>query len=92
MNYDTGNSASLGYNFREELNFMEISSNLHVKIVLGGGSVFLGTGHVNLSEFFREFGKYSFDGPIIMQLFRDDEGVSIFKEQFEVFNRLKASA
>jgi len=93
VNYDTGNSASLGYDFREELEcYGDRISDLHIKDrVLGGGSVFLGTGHVNLSEFFREFGKFSFDGPIIMQLFRDDEGIAIFKEQFEVFNRLNAS-
>lgn len=93
VNYDTGNSASLGYDFREELEcYGDRISDLHIKDrVFNGGSVFLGTGHVNLSEFFREFGKYSFDGPIIMQLFRDDEGIAIFNEQFEVFNRLKAS-
>ena len=88
VNYDTGNSASQGYDFREELEcYRNRISDLHIKDrVLGGGSVFLGTGHVKLSEFFREFGKFSFDGPIIMQLFRDDEGLQIFGKQFEYFS------
>jgi L-ribulose-5-phosphate 3-epimerase len=93
VNYDTGNSASLGYDFREELEcYGDRISDLHIKDrVLDGGSVFLGTGDVSLSDFLREFEKYEFKGPIIMQLCRDDEGITIFKEQFEVFNRLKTS-
>ena len=93
VNYDTGNSASLGYDFREELEcYGNRISDLHIKDrELDGGSVFLGTGDVNLPCFLREFEKYDFKGPVIFQLFRDDEGIAIFKEQFEVFNRLNAS-
>ena len=77
VNYDTGNSASLGYNFREELRFYgDRVSDLHIKDrILGGGSVFLGTGEVNLSKFIHEFNILKFEGPIIMQLYRDEEGL-----------------
>ena len=90
VNYDTGNSASLGYNFREELEFYgDRISDLHVKDrILGGGSVFLGNGEMNLSEFIHEFDILKFEGPIIMQLYRDEEGLRIFKEQFEIFINL----
>ena len=93
VNYDTGNSASLGYDFRKELgSYGDRISDLHIKDrIFKGGSVFLGTGDVKFPEFLTEFGKNDFDGPMIMQLYRDDEGIAIFKEQFEVFNRLKAS-
>ena len=51
-------------------------------------SVFLGTGEVNLSKFIHEFNILKFEGPIIMQLYRDEEGLKIFKEQFKLFINL----
>lgn len=90
VNYDTGNSASLGYNLLEELEFYgDRISDLHIKDrVLGGGSVFLGTGEVNFYKFIHEFNILKFEGPIIMQLYRDEEGLKIFREQLELFKNL----
>ena len=64
-------------------------SDLHVKDrKLNGASVYLGQGDAQIPEFFKEFQKYDFKGPIIMQLLRDEEGVTVFKQQFEKFLKL----
>jgi L-ribulose-5-phosphate 3-epimerase len=91
INYDTGNSASLGYNLSEEFNtYGEYISDIHIKDrLLNGGSVFFGEGNVNFDLFFEELKKLNYEGPIIFQLYRDDEGVEIFKKQFELFNKFK---
>ncbi len=90
VNYDIGNSASLGYDFKVELeSYGKRISDLHVKDrKLNGASVYLGQGDAQIPEFFKEFQKYGFNGPIIMQLLRDDEGVTVFKQQFEKFLKL----
>jgi len=89
INYDTGNSASLGYNLSEEFNsYGEFISDIHIKDrLLSGGSVFFGKGNVDFDSFFKELKKLKYDRPIIFQLYRDDEGVEIFKKQFELFNK-----
>jgi len=91
INYDTGNSASLGYNLSEEFNaYGEFISDIHIKDrLLNGGSVFFGEGNVDFDLFFKELNKLNYNGPIIFQLYRDDEGVEIFKKQFELFNKFK---
>ena len=91
INYDTGNSACLGYNLSEEFNtYGEFISDIHIKDrLLNGGSVFFGEGNVNFDLFFEELKKLNYNGPIIFQLYRDDEGVEIFKKQFELFNKFK---
>jgi len=90
VNYDTGNSVSMGYDFREELlSYGRGISDLHIKDrTLGGGSVFLGDGDVDFQAFFNEFRKFNFIGPVIMQLYRDDEGISIFQKQLNVLRSI----
>lgn len=90
VNYDIGNSASLGYDFKVELeSYGKRISDLHVKDrKYGSSSVYLGQGDAQIPEFFKEFQKYDFKGPIIMQLLRDEEGVTVFKQQFEKFLKL----
>jgi len=85
INYDIGNSAALGYNMDDELNtYMERITNIHIKDrVLRGGSVKLGTGDADIPGFFKLLEYYNYSGPMIMQTYRDDEGVSIFKEQLD---------
>ena len=86
INYDTGNSAYVGYNLSEEFNtYGEFISDIHIKDrLLNGGSVFFGEGNVDFDLFFEELNKLNYNGPIIFQLFRDNEGVEIFKKQFEL--------
>ena len=87
VNYDIGNSASLGFDIFEEFKlYGNRISDIHIKDrVLGGGSVVLGTGNANFKSFFQVFSKIDFKGPIVMQVYRDEEGVEIFKKQFDWF-------
>ena len=83
VNYDIGNSAALGYNPIEELNAYENRiSDIHIKDrVLGGGPVLLGSGSADFESFFKKLKESKYEGPFIMQAYRDDEGVEVFKKQ-----------
>jgi len=85
VNYDIGNSASLGYNPVEELSeYGERISDIHIKDrLLGGGSVKLGTGNADIPGFLKLIEKFDYCGPFIMQAYRDDEGLGIFKDQLD---------
>lgn len=85
VNYDTGNSASLGFNPREELAaYGGKISDIHLKDrVRGGGSVVLGTGDTDFDAFFDALGPLDYRGFFILQAYRDDEGVAIFRKQLE---------
>ncbi len=83
VNYDIGNSASLGFDPIEELNvYGDKISDIHIKDrVLKGGPVILGEGNANFEKFFDKLKEFDYKGPIIMQAYRDDEGVGVFKKQ-----------
>ena len=83
VNYDTGNSAALGYDPLEELAcYGKKITDIHIKDrKLGGGSVPLGTGDVQFGRFFKALSPLNYKGPFIMQAYRDDEGLAIFKQQ-----------
>lgn len=90
VNYDTGNSASLGYDPLEEFAiYGNKISDIHIKDrKLGSGSVLLGTGDVKFDRFFEALKTINYTAPFIMQVYRDDDGVSVFKSQLEVFKTL----
>ncbi len=73
-NYDTGNSASLGYDPRKELALLRPwLGSVHIKDRLrGGGTVPLGTGAVDFATCFRMFGEIGFEGPFILQAARNE--------------------
>lgn len=83
VNYDIGNSAALGFDPVEELNaYGNQITDIHIKDrVLGGGPVTLGEGNADFSKFFNKLKEFNYNGPFIMQAYRDDEGVEIFKKQ-----------
>ena len=83
VNYDIGNSAALGYNPIEELGvYGDRISDIHIKDrTLGGGPIVLGDGDADFDSFFNALSRIDYHGPFIMQAFRDDEGVEIFKSQ-----------
>ncbi|MFM1755959.1 MAG: hypothetical protein RL621_883 [Bacteroidota bacterium] len=85
VNYDLGNSASLGYNIEEEFKlYGNKISDIHIKDrEFEGNSVVLGSGNANFKTFFKLLAEINFNGPLVMQAFRDDEGITIFKEQFD---------
>ena len=83
VNYDIGNSAALGYDPIEELNaYGNKITDIHIKDrLLGGGPVVLGTGNAEFERFFSKLKEINYQGPFIMQAYRDDEGIEIFEEQ-----------
>ena len=85
VNYDIGNSASLGYNCFEELRcYGEKISDIHIKDrSFGGGSVLLGSGAADFDSFFERLADFKYKGLFIMQAYRDDEGISIFRQQLD---------
>lgn len=92
INYDIGNSAAMGYDFLEEFKaYGDKISDLHVKDrLLGKGPVPLGKGNANIPKVFELLLKNNYQGIIIFQAYRDEEGVEIFKEQLNwFFNNVK---
>lgn len=89
VNYDVGNSASLGFDIVEEFElYGNRISDIHIKDrELNGGSVELGSGYADFNLFLKLFEKLNFKGPLIMQVYRDDEGIAIFKKQFAWFKK-----
>lgn len=73
-NYDTGNSASLGYDVSEEMSVIgSWISNIHIKDrILHGKTVDLGTGNTNFDLFFSELKKINYVGDLIIQGARND--------------------
>ena len=85
VNYDIGNSAALGYSLIEELEtYGDRITDFHIKDrELGGGSVILGEGNANFDLFFNKLRDFNYQGPFIMQAYRDEEGIEIFKKQLD---------
>lgn len=90
VNYDIGNSASLGYSPAEEFDaYGDRITLVHVKDRrFRGGSVPLGTGNADLAFVMRLLSQNEFVGPVTLQCFRDKEGLSVFDEQLAYLNRL----
>ena len=68
-NYDTGNSASLGYNINEEFKILKNKiKNIHVKDrIFNGTTVPFGLGDTNFEEFFKILNKSEYSGDLIIQ-------------------------
>lgn len=76
INYDIGNSASLGYDAPEEIDaFGARIVNVHVKDrVRGGTTVPLGTGHADFPGAFRALRRAGYAGNFILQTARAADG------------------
>ena len=72
-NYDSGNSASLGYNVYEEFELLgKWIKNIHIKDrLLKGTTVPLGKGNVDFDILFKLIKKYDYRGDLIIQGARD---------------------
>ena len=72
INYDTGNSASLGYNHEEEFDeYFEYIKNVHIKDrIFGGTTVPLGEGDANLSDILIDLVKRNYNRNLILQTAR----------------------
>tara|TARA_S200000501_G_scaffold317315_1_gene310639 strand:- start:5618 stop:6451 length:834 start_codon:yes stop_codon:yes gene_type:complete len=85
VNYDIGNSASLGFNCSEEIEaYGHYINDVHIKDRrYKSDSVFLGDGDADFHMVFEKLSKIGYKGPFIMQAYRDMEGKNVFKSQLD---------
>jgi len=90
VNYDIGNSAALGFDPIKELEaYGDKISDIHIKDrVLNGGPIVLGEGNADFDRFFSKLKEFDYNGPFIMQAYRDDEGLEVFKKQLEWIKKI----
>ena len=79
VNYDSGNSASLGYSMDTEWDvYGKRIFNIHIKDrVIGGGSVPLGKGSANWNTLVRVLSKSEYNGNLILQVARGESGKEV---------------
>jgi len=79
VNYDSGNSSSLGYRASEEIAaYGERIGSVHIKDrVRGGGTVPLGTGDTDFDDVFGSLKKAGYAGDFTMQVARGDAGCEL---------------
>ena len=82
-NYDIGNSASLGFDPKEELDaYGQRILNVHVKDrKLGGTTVPLGTGNADINLVIQKLQEFGYNGGLTMQAARGENDVETAKEQ-----------
>jgi len=76
VNYDSGNSASLGYDVREEIaTYGDRIGSVHIKDrVRGGGTVPLGTGNAEIPVLLSQLFRIGYKGDFVMQIARGETG------------------
>ena len=72
INYDTGNSAGLNYDFNHEIKYLKYINNIHIKDrILHGETVRLGKGNWKYKDFFKLI-KNKYRGNFILQTARSN--------------------
>jgi hexulose-6-phosphate isomerase len=76
VNYDSGNSASLGYEPTDEFAaYGTRVGSVHIKDrVNGGGTVPLGSGNTNFKALFECLGELGYSGDFVLQVARGTRG------------------
>jgi hexulose-6-phosphate isomerase len=89
-NYDIGNSASLGFDPKEELEAYGLKIlNVHVKDrKLGSTTVPLGTGNANINYVFQKLQEIGYIGGLTMQAARGENDIETAKEQLKYVRTL----
>lgn len=79
VNYDSGNSSSLGYDADKEFTaYGGLIGSVHIKDrVLGGGTVPLGKGNADFPKLISNLERISYRGSIILQVARSESGGEI---------------
>ena len=85
INYDTGNSASLGFNPIDEIkSYGDRIDNVHIKDrVLNGTTVPLGDGDTDFNSIFKALKDIEYKGNFILQTARSDNNKQVLKKYFE---------
>ena len=77
INYDTGNSAALKYDFNDEIKYFKYVKNIHIKDrVLNGKTIRLGNGNWDYKKFFKLI-KGNYKGNFILQTARNPKNMHI---------------
>ena len=78
-NFDTGNSASLGYHPNYEIRTLgPFIRNIHIKDrIYGGGTVPLGKGNADFVKIFQSLSEIEYQGDFILQTARDPDHVGV---------------
>ncbi|MDV7340797.1 TIM barrel protein [Terasakiella sp. A23] len=88
INYDTGNSAALGFNPEEEIStYGSRIINVHIKDrVLGGTTVALGTGSTDFDAVFKALAHENYKNNYILQTARaeDDDHAGVLSKFFDM--------
>jgi hexulose-6-phosphate isomerase len=89
-NYDIGNSASLGFDPKEELEAYGLKIlNVHVKDrKLGSTTVPLGSGNANINYVFQKLKEIGYIGGLTMQASRGENDIETAKEQLQYVRNL----
>jgi hexulose-6-phosphate isomerase len=89
-NYDIGNSASLGFDPKEELEAYGVKIlNVHVKDrKLGSTTVSLGTGNANINYVFQKLQEFGYSGGLTMQAARGENDIETAKAQLKYVRTL----
>ena len=87
INYDTGNSASLGYNINDEFkSYGKFIKNVHIKDrIFKGSTIKLGNGNVNFSDLFKNLKRIRYKNFLILQTARSKSGNHVL----EIKNNIK---
>ncbi len=92
INYDLGNSASLGYNIDDEFkNYSKYIKNIHIKDrVYNGSTVRLGSGDANFKKLFKNLKKYKYRNMLIFQTARSkiNDDVGEMKKNLKFIKKL----
>ena len=77
INYDTGNSSALNYNFNDEIKYFKYVRNIHIKDrVLNGSTVRLGKGNWDYKKFFKLINSH-YQGNFILQTARSKKNYHV---------------
>ena len=89
VNYDMGNSTSLGYDPMKEINLLgEFIVNVHIKDrVRGGGTVPLGFGDTDFNSVFNALKQSHYSGDYILQAARQD--INEYEENRDIIKTIK---
>jgi L-ribulose-5-phosphate 3-epimerase len=76
VNYDSGNSASLGYDVREEMSaYIDRIGGVHIKDrIRGAGTVPLGSGNADIPTLLSHLNKIGYTGDFVMEAARGEAG------------------
>lgn len=81
INYDSGNSAEMTYNFNDEKIYFNYVQNIHIKDKDSNGlSVDLGKGRAHIKELLKYLIKSNYEGNLILQTARNKHNVAIIKK------------